>query len=63
MPISRAIARRVTPAAPSAAICALATALISSTVAWRTRSRRGTRAAVSVMLTAYGRVNTVNNSE
>src|SRR4029450_1256690 len=63
MPISRAMARRVTPAVPSAAICALATALISSTVAWRTRSRRDNRVAVSVMLTAYGIVNTINNSE
>jgi hypothetical protein len=32
-------------------------------VAWRTLSRRGARAAVSLMLTAYGRVNDVNNSE
>src|SRR5918999_1626172 len=64
MPISRAIARNVTPAVPSAAICALATALISSTVAWRTRSRRGEVAAVPVvMLTAYGIVNAVNNSD
>src|SRR4029453_7348238 len=63
MPISRAMARRLTPAVPSAAICALATVLISFTVAWRTRSRRGSRGAVSVMLTAYGRVNSVNNSE
>src|SRR5829696_6392310 len=63
MPISRAMARRVTPAVPSAAICALATALISSTVAWRTRSRRVNRVAVSVMLTAYGIVNSIHNSE
>src|ERR687896_1376759 len=63
MPISLAMARRVTPAVPSAAICALATDLISSAVAWRTRSRLGNRSAVSVMLTAYGRVNVVNNSE
>src|SRR5215217_1495660 len=63
MPISRAMARRVTPAVPSAAICALATALISSTVAWRTRSRRDNRVAVSIMLTAYATVNNIHNSE
>jgi hypothetical protein len=32
-------------------------------VAWRTRSRRDNRAAVSVMLTAYGRVYSIHNSE
>src|ERR687896_333175 len=63
MPISLAMARSVTPAVPWAAIWALATVLISSTVAWRTRSRRGGPSVVSVMLTAYGRVNNINNSE
>src|SRR6266508_5808759 len=58
MPISRAIARRVTEAVPSAAICALATVLISSTVARRSRSL-----LVVTMLTDDTIENTIHYSE
>src|SRR5919204_6578956 len=61
MPISRAIARRVTEAVPSAAICALATVLISATVARRSRSRRV--APTAAMLTDDTLENTIHNSE